>query len=761
MSDREQEFLRRLRATFKVEADEHVQAIARGLVELERAGPESRDAAGLEKIFRHAHSLKGAARAISLMEVESVCQAIEDMFAAARSGKQVLASEHFDALHRSMDLVTRLVGQLEGNVSTEDRAQVRAMRQALQQLLTRPESTPPLPRATPPLPVPPPPVLPDARVEAAPPAQKPISVPPFVERSAGATDTVRVATGKLDRLLLQAEELLAAKQSAVQRAADLREFEGLFLRLTQRWHAVAARVRRNGGLESEGDWNADVLTVLERRLQVLRQVAARDQHALGKQVNDLLTDVKELVMLPFATLADGFPKLVRDLSRSEGKDVDFVLRGGEVEVDKRVLEEIKDPLVHLLRNCIDHGVEPPAVRNATGKSARATLSVNVLPADGDRVEIRVTDDGAGIDLARVRAVAVRQGLISTEKAGQLSEADTTALIFISAISTSPIITELSGRGLGLAIVREKVEALGGRVLVETKRGAGTTFRLILPVALSTFHGVLVRVGEQVVVVPSVSVERVGRVRTDEIRTVENRETITLSGEVVPWARLATILELPAGTRNPGARRDYSSFVMIAVGDERIALAVDEVLHDEEVLVKRFARPLVRVRNVAAATVLASGRVAPILNPSDLVKSARRAAVDSATGTSTPPMPGRNKSILLVEDSITSRMLLKGILESAGYRVKTAADGVDALTTLKTEDFDLVVSDVEMPRMNGFDLTASIRADRRLAEKPVILVTALAKATDREHGIDVGASAYIVKGSFDQSNLLEAVRRLIR
>jgi two-component system chemotaxis sensor kinase CheA len=329
-------------------------------------------------------------------------------------------------------------------------------------------------------------------------------------------------------------------------------------------------------------------------------------------------------------------------------------------------------------------------------------------------------------------------------------------MFLSGVSTSPIITEISGRGLGLAIVREKAEKLGGRVAVQTQAGQGTTLQILLPLTLATFRGTLVQAAGQAFVIPTTNIERVGRVRVAEIKTVENNETIALDGRAVALVRLANVLELPAGA----ATEDepvWLTFVVVTSGEKRIAFGVEAVLGAQEVLVKTLRKPLVRVRNIVGATVLGSGAAVLILNVADLLLSAVKVR---PVAKSMPARVLERKALLVVEDSITSRMLLKNILESAGYRVRTAVDGLDALSLLKTEPFDGVVSDVEMPRLNGFSLTEKIRADRKLAELPVVLVTALGTQEDRERGVDVGANAYIVKRSFDQSNLLEALRRLV-
>jgi two-component system chemotaxis sensor kinase CheA len=421
---------------------------------------------------------------------------------------------------------------------------------------------------------------------------------------------------------------------------------------------------------------------------------------------------------------------------------------------------MKDPLIHLLRNCIDHGIENPAVREKKRKPPQGTIALAISQQDGGKVELLVADDGAGIDAARVKAAARKLGMVAEEEAEKLGERETLALVFRSGVSTSPIITDVSGRGLGLAIVREKVERLGGAIAIESHPDAGTSFRIVLPLTLATFRGILVRAGDRLFVIPAASVERVTRAAETDIGTVENRETIVLGGQAVALVGLSDMLELPRAAASEAADRGASA-VVLGAGPERIAFRVDEVLGEQEVLVKTLGRQLARVRNVAGASVLGTGQVVPVLNVPDLMKSAvKRAAAHAPVAAVEEPAGAQQRSILVVEDSITSRALLKNILESAGYRVATAVDGIDAYTALKTATFDLVVSDVEMPRMDGFDLTARVRADKRLAELPVVLVTALESREHRERGIDAGASAYIVKSSFDQSNLLEVIRRLI-
>ncbi|MEN3355982.1 MAG: two-component system, chemotaxis family, sensor kinase CheA, partial [Betaproteobacteria bacterium] len=303
------------------------------------------------------------------------------------------------------------------------------------------------------------------------------------------------------------------------------------------------------------------------------------------------------------------------------------------------------------------------------------------------------------------------------------------------------------------------EKMGGQVSVESHAGMGTTFRIVLPATRATFRGILVEAAGRLMVIPTAQVERVSRARPDDVHSVEGRETISLDGCAVSLVRLADALELPHVERNDNPAGGAPVIVVNAAQD-RVAFVVDAVLDEQEVLVKLLRKPLSRVRNVAAATVLGTGQIVPILNVADLLKSARKLSSTPLRPNTAIAAQAEARRILVVDDSITSRMLLKSILESAGYAVTIAVDGLEAFTLVRAERFDLVVSDVEMPRLDGFDLTARIRADPKLAKLPVVLVTARETREDREHGIGVGASAYLVKSSFDQSDLLGAVRRLI-
>jgi len=756
-------FLSQLRATFRIEADEHVQAISAGLLQLEAAPADASRSAIIETIFRAVHSLKGAARAVDYPDIETLCQLLEEVFDGWKRDGAAPAPLAFDTLYRALERIRAALDFSRESQAGDAQPDLFALRQALRRLAGNAPSF--SDRGIPPA------------ASLAAPAAAPASQGASAADDVFAAETVRVAVAKLDAGLLQAEELLTAKVAAAQRVAELRELS----RSLEEWRRAWSAFRVEGCTlqrlpEHEADaarWRADrdrLLDFFERGIDTLKSLEGRaaghlksaeqDRDAVGKLVDRQLDGAKSLLLQPFSAISTSFRKIVRDLCRDQGKDATLVIHGDDIEVDKRILEEIKDPIIHLLRNCVDHGIETTRERVSQGKPLRATIRLAVSRVDGNKVQLELADDGAGIDIAKVKVAAVRRGVLSAEAASRLDDEESRALIFSSAVSTSSRVTEVSGRGLGLAIVQEKVQKLGGQIAVESRTGAGAAFRMVLPAVRATFHGVLVRVAGQLFIAPTAEVEHVRRVSVDEVRTVEGRESITVHGRALALVRLADVLGLPL--REPAvAPLAGVSTMILASGDRRIAFVVDEILDEREMLVKPLRKPLSRVRNISGAAVLGSGQVVPVLHVGDLLQSAN--TLDGGwmrrAGAATPVLAS-DRSILVAEDSITSRMTLKAILESAGYRVKTAVDGLEAFMQLRTEKFDLLLSDVDMPKLNGFDLTARIRADSMLAELPVVLITAREGREDRERGIDVGASAYLVKRSFDQSALLETVRRFL-
>lgn len=752
------ELLHRLLATFQGEAEDHLRAFAELLAQMGKEADRGAQQRIVETLFRRMHTLKGAAHAVNLLEVAESCQGVEHLLADLKAGQELVPSGVLETLHRELALLERTIFPVQtAGKGTEGEGTSEPVEEGSPPQAEPVSAGEPAAERVPPAPSPTPPAggtLPRVRIDQA-------RGTPLSEARHHATETVRVPVALLEQLLLKAEELVSAKLTLSDLVQGISELAAeLSLGSEERARGV---VRAQKSVRVGGDklaaLSAQVVQQTERegeliqRLDHLAQRGQRGVWALGGMVDGLLEEMRELQLLPVSSLLGSFHRLVRELGEELGKEAELEFSGGELEVDRRILAELKEPLLHLMRNIVDHGIELPAERERKGKPRRGRVQVAVKHLDGNRAEITVSDDGGGIDPAKVKGAALRLGLLTIEQAAKLADADCVQLVFESGLSTSALITGISGRGLGLAIVREGLEKLGGHATVASTPGAGTHFRLVLPLSFARIGALLVEVSGRAALLPAGNVEGTVRVPAADILCVENRETVTVGGCVLPLVRLARVL----GLSEPQEQRPSLGVVVLHALERRIAFAVDAVCGVQEVLVKPLGPQLARVRNVAAATVLGNGKVVPILNVNDLVRSALsapQAAVQTAMHPTHRPL-----SVLVAEDSITSRTLLKNVLEGAGFSVRTAVDGVDALTVVKSEEIDLVVSDVEMPRMDGFQLTAAIRGEKRLAELPVILVTGLESRSDRERGIEVGANAYIVKSSFDQGGLVEVIRKL--
>jgi two-component system chemotaxis sensor kinase CheA len=502
----------------------------------------------------------------------------------------------------------------------------------------------------------------------------------------------------------------------------------------------------------------DRLGRLEQDLE--RLTAALDQDGrrlayLDQVARQLDSEVRRVRMLPFAEACQGLERAVRDLAQAGGKQVDLVVEGGRVELDRSVLEGLKDPLNHLVRNAVDHGIEPSERRRAAGKPpvGRVTVAAELR---GSQVEVVVADDGAGLDLDALRAVARKRGLPEPPEGS-----DMTHLIFLPGLSTAPIITDVSGRGVGLDVVKQRVEQLHGTIELASEPGRGTRFTLAVPLTLTTIRALLVVAGGQALAFPTTNVRKLILVGPDDVHRAGGREVLVTEGAPLPIAALAEALGLavpkPAGAAASGRR----PALIAAAGERRMAFVVDELLTEQEVVVKALGARIRRVRNFSGGTILPSGRVALVLNVAQLVRTALGRAPGATLAPAAPAAaPLAAKRLLVVDDSITTRTLEKSLLEAAGYQVATAVDGADAWRFLQEQGADLVLSDVEMPRMDGLELTEAIRASPRFTDLPVVLLTARASEHDKARGVEVGADAYLVKDEFDQRALLETVAQLL-
>lgn len=791
--------------SFRAELNEHVQTLNDGLLAMEQNQiPAAERDERMATIFRAAHSLKGAARAVGVSAIEQIAHALEDVLGDVQKSALMATPEMFAACYSAVDAILVVEKAYEAGATTPPVESLLAL-SALEPFrhgdagsgaqVLPPAQNPPAARKkesktdaprgrtskaqlenlrT---------TLTDSKealVGEAPQVVETEPEPPvlFAATPAAFDETIRVSVTKLDSLMEQLNELLVTKIRAEQRLTQVRQAQNYVARWQKDWLKVRggySRISRHRALgdglvsasqRKEFDRLLEYVQVSQEHLKELNgllNALTREYHSDTMQmslvIDRLEEEVKRVRMLPFKSVAAPFARMVRDLSQQAGKDIAYELIGGDVELDKRVLEQVKDPIIHILRNAVDHGVESPVVRTASGKPAEGKITLTVEQMGKD-VSITIQDDGAGLDLDGIRETAQRK---KVKNAAALSDVELTELIYTAGFSTSAMITDVSGRGVGLDVVRRNVEGLHGRIALESKPGQGTRFMLMLPVALTTSRGLLVRVAGQVFAIPVNAIERIAHIKPSDIQLVSGRQTIRYGDHPLNLVHLADVLQMPhSATIHP---HEHLSVVILGSAGRKIAFVVDALIDEQEVVVKSLGKQIARVGGIAGASLMGSGDILLVLNVTDLIKIAWRdehRPLRSKTEPDDSAVEVRAKNnILVVDDSITTRTLEKNILEAAGYNVRLALDGQEAFNILMTSALpDLVISDVQMPRMDGFALTARIKKEPRTAQLPVILVTSLESAEDKAKGVDAGADAYIVKRSFDQINLLETITQLI-
>ncbi|NLB96770.1 MAG: hybrid sensor histidine kinase/response regulator [Armatimonadetes bacterium] len=736
----------------KTEIRERLQALNEGLLRLES---ESGETALIDELFRHAHSIKGSAQMVGLDLVSRVAHGLEDALGAVRSGKLSVSPPLLDVSFQTLDLLERLLedppdqaalSQAEG--LAEHLAAIGAggpvSRYDAAALMTADaggeEGVPDGP-ATPALPAEGETEWPEAREQAAPERPAATAAPAAAGRMA---DVMRVPIERVDHLLQLVGELASLEQ------------QGRALAEALNAHQAQLRRFRGSAGSPEAGLTGEQLEKLEQacaRASRLVRTARRlvtAQAILGREIRDAAMDLR---LLPVATLFERFPRPVRDLARAAGKEVRLVIEGEETRLDKRILDELYDPILHLLRNAVDHGIEPPAERVEAGKPEQGTILLRAMPR-GRTVCIEVSDDGRGISIEKVRQAACDRALVTPGEAAGLTEDQVLQLLFRPGFSTATQVTSVSGRGVGLDVVYSNVHDLKGVVRLENRPGEGATFSLEIPLTLATTRVLLLECGGVAYALPGALVQGVMEVDAAAARAACGQQVISWKGRTVPLWPLDAVLgrsqRPPAGNRLA---------VLVTNAGSTVGLMVDRLLDEEEVVLKPVGALLESARLVTAGAVLGDGRIALLLDVDAVVKAASHVRA-GATGT-TESESARRYSILLADDALTTREVERAILDAAGYEVTAVADGQAAWEQLARRSFDLVVTDVEMPRMDGIALTRQITSDPRTARIPVIIISSLAKEEDRRRGLEAGAAAYIVKSAFDQENLLDLIERPIR
>lgn len=852
------EIRKKLLNRFKEEADSNLLMLQRRLVDLE-SDPENKDF--LKEVFRAAHTIKGNARMMNFQDISQVAHHMESIFGEMRDNGMRLKPEINDLLFEAADVITQMIeGAVKGEKVNLD---TQSLNQQLMDVIKKPEpvASPQVAvqladAAVPPQPatqaVTPPPTTPTAPTAVAAPAPEPAqpaaqAQPAATPRATLNDNVIQVDVDKLDELMNITGELVLGKKEAEDILDKLRDVQDLIRqrqRLSGPVRNLIASVGRDPSEFTTWQEMRETLTKIneidqqvDNKVKNILRIQEEHTSELVNRVDELENSVKSVRMLPVDTLYDRYsPPQVRNMARRNGKgkeiaEVRYI--GGDIELDKKVLEGISAPMIHIINNSLDHGIELPDERLNARKPRGGIISMSASQ-DGGYVSIKVTDDGQGINPDKIRNRALEKKIINENAARNMSDEDIIYLIFEPGFSTADIVTDSSGRGVGMDLVKSNVERLGGQVFLNSKVGVGTTVTMRVPVTLATSRALLVRVENHVYAVQAASIESMLYLQPSDIFSREGREMTLYRNSLVPLVRLEDILGgtqttshpifqylglnseklLPVGvgitakvaTENGGyngangngnGNRDavmgdgfigltladprassrvrelmeqnsnrrarqltYERLpaVVVGSGDRKVCFIVDELVDETEIVVKNLGPLLSRARHVNSATIMGDGQVVMILDVPSLVRAATN--LTRAGLKRKQDRDKKRKRILVVDDSITTRELERSILEAHGHAVELADDGTVALDILgRDTNFDIVVSDVEMPNMNGFELTSRIKGNPITRNIPVIIVSSLYSDEHKRRGIEAGAQAYISKGDFEQDNLLNTIEYL--
>jgi len=696
---------------FKIEVRERLERLNLGLLKLEKK-PE--DSALLENMMREAHSIKGASSMMGYKRIVDISHKIEDGLEKALGKKVLLKKLHFDAIFKCLDSIGSL---LEDKVTWTDKGIERPFVDDLVEDLEAVFSGKQ-------------PVKTVKKIKSVDRdkgnlGMEVIAPQPMVT-AAFSEESIRVDTEKLNKLVNLSGELLISK-----------------IRLAEVVKSLAHKIEAQKDLPESFNSLTKDLVMVNKNIDFL--------------TSGLQEEMMEVRMLPVSYLFNTFPRAMRDLASANAKVVDFQVKGDDTQLDKAILDKMKDPLMHLLRNCVDHGIELPDERAALGKDSVGKIILSAYH-EGSQVAISVLDDGRGIDKELVKKKAVDSGLLLAEHSGGLTDEQVFQLLFLPGFSTSEEVSDISGRGVGLDVVRQAVAKLKGQVEVKSTPRQGTNFIMRLPLTLAITESLILAAGSDIFAVPIDCIVETIRLNLDDIKTIETKEAITVRGGILPLVRLNDIFGLP---RKGIMEKKFFPVIVVQSVEKKIAIMVDELIGRQEIISKGIGDPLKNIKNIAGATILGSGRVVLILDIPSIIESAEGVIVrQPVLKSKTIFKEKKRKTILLAEDVLSTAMLEKNILESVGYSVVIARDGKEALEKSAQETFDLIISDVLMPRMDGFELVAALKKDKIYKDIPVIIVTTRESDADKRRGLEAGADAYILKSEFTSEGLLETIERLV-
>lgn len=729
----------RLLGQFRELVTERLGRINRSLMTLE-AGAD--DEAGRQAL-RELHGLKGEARMMGFAEINSLVHEMEELARAAEPRGYALAGGSVDALLVVSDAVGVLAGAVAGEAPDVEKllawlkqATTAELEVGAAPVAAAPPLPPPPPSAPPLNPTPVPlPLAADSRVTTATRAVEPVRT---VDASIRITQTsLEVLTSATNNLQQRARQ---AELTAARRRQLSRELTALH-RLSEDLGPVAAELAARLGRAKE------LASEINRRSSMLATEELKDLSVLSEEITALR-------MVPLAVLFESYPRMVRELAKDLGKDLDLVVQGEDERVDRSVLDALKDPLLHLVRNAIDHGLESREERVEQNKSPRGKLLLQAR-REGERLVLRVKDDGQGLSAARLRAVAIKRGLLDAQSAAALSDSAAIDLVFLPGFSSRDEVSDVSGRGVGLDVVRTRLLAIGGEVTVETTPGAGSNFELRVPVSLTVAPVLFVQVGEERLCLAASNVVRAFTVEAAQLREVAGKPAIAVDDEVLPFSSVASLLF--AAPERPASEGEL---VLVLRGrGQAAAIAVDRVLEERVQAVMPLKGLLSRYPHLSGATPLSDGELALVLSAPHLVATVHGRELRLGAGVSRRKEVKRQK-VLVVDDSPLTRELLVSLLESVGYQIVQASDGSQAFDVLTREAVDIVVTDLEMPNVDGLELTRRLKSHATWRALPVVIVTTRGSEVDRRRGMEAGADGYVTKGDLVRQDLVDVVARLL-
>ena len=778
---------------FKMELESQSALLGSGLLALEQGPPTATE---IDTLMRAAHSIKGAARILQFDPLVGLAHVMEDVFVAVQEGHQELTAAHVDVLLAGADHFAQVALQAEDDIPVwveAHTAELAATAEAVSKLrdpdfgktasaapppaaVTEAQaSAPPEPEPAPALSAPPapspPPEVPAATAPA--PAAPPASAgsgaeAPVVSRPAAGAHAaaegerfLRVSAENLSRVVgLAGECLVEAHNLAplVDRFQSLRGTQRELLSGLDRWLAALP------ALEAPPQVMAEATRVRELAKQ-LRSELVRNLHSLESAAQRLDDNAERLFrevlmsrMRPFEEGVSDLSRMVRDLARQLGKRVKLEIRGKDTRVDRDILEKLKAPLTHIVRNGLDHGIELPEDRAAAGKPEEATIIVTAAHRAG-MLALTVQDDGRGINPDALRKRIIERGLSDAATVAVMSTAELYDFLFLPGFSTAAQVTEVSGRGVGLDVVLSTVQEVSGTIRVDSEVGRGTMFLLQLPVTRSVLRALLVDVDGEPYAFPLARLDQSLRIRHEDVQVLDNRSFIIHQGENIGLVSARQLLGRPAAN----AEQEIA-VVLVSDRDGRYGVVVDGFLGERTIVVHPLDRRLGKIRNISSASVMEDGAPLLIFDIDDLVRSADAAVgnerVIRSAQAALAAAADTRKHLLVVDDSLTVRELERRLLEGHGYRVDVAVNGMDGWNAARAGHYDLIVTDVDMPRMNGIQLVGLIKGDPRLASTPVVIVSYKDRPEDHARGLEAGADYYLAKSSFQDETIIRVVEDLI-